>query len=71
MRFLPRTRAARLAAELAEVRGQAERAEDAACSAAARIDEIFAEMERQTAAAGFPRRPALHVVAAGDRPGAA
>jgi hypothetical protein len=44
---IPRFRSARLAAELAEVRDQAARAE-------ARIDEVFAEMERQTTAADDP-----------------
>ena len=55
MRFLPRLRSARLADELAEVRDRAERAENEACSAAARIEEMFSLMEEQTAAAGLPR----------------
>ena len=68
MRFLPRTRAARLAAELAEIRDLAARAEDEACRAGARADEILSRMGEQTAAAG---RPALSLVRSNDRPGAA
>ena len=74
MRFLPRTRAARLAAELAEIRDLAARAEDEACRAGARADEILSRMGEQTAAAGLPRppaRPALSLVHSDDRPGAA
>lgn len=53
MRF-PRTRAARLAAELAEVRAQAATAETEASRAGARADEILSIMRRQAAAAGLP-----------------
>lgn len=70
---LPRTRAARLAAELADLRDAQARTEDTACAAAARIDEIFAVMDERTAAAGLPRpRHGLHLVRTDDgRPGAA
>lgn len=70
---LPRTRAARLAAELAELRDAQARTEDTACAAAARIDEIFTYMDQQTAAAGLPRpRHGLRLVGTDDaRPGAA
>ena len=66
MRFLPRTRAARLAAELAEIRDLAARAEDEACRAGARADEILSRMGEQTRT-----RPALSLAHSDDRPGAA
>jgi hypothetical protein len=68
MRFLPRLRSARLAAELAEVRDRAERAENEACCAAARIEEMFAYMAGQAQRAGLegpqqaPRERHLSVV---------
>lgn len=70
---LPRTRAARLAAELADLRDAQARTEDTACAAAARIDEIFAVMDEQAGTAGLPRpRHGLHLVRTDDgRPGAA
>ena len=71
MRFLPRTRAARLAAELAEIRDLAARAENEACRAGARADEILSRMDEETAAADLPSRPALSLVRSNDRPGAA
>ena len=69
----PRLRAARLAAELAEVRAQAARAEDEACRASARADEILSRMQEQAVAAELPRpRHALYLVSTEDgRPGAA
>jgi hypothetical protein len=72
---LPRTRAARLAAELADLRDAQARTEDTACAAADRVNEMFAIIEGANAAAGLPRpqpRPALYVVGSdGGRPGAA
>jgi hypothetical protein len=70
---LPRTRAARLAAELAELRDAQARTEDTACAAAARIDEMFAVMREEIGApAPLSPRHGLHLVSTDEgRPGAA
>lgn len=67
MRF-PRTRAARLVAELAELRDTQARTEETACAAAARIEEMFAVMREEIGTpAPLSPRHGLHLVSTDER----